>query len=39
MMATQLYTEFQPLLKVDDEIKSKAAELTAGATTPEEETR
>jgi len=35
-LASQVYLGYQPFLKVDDEIKSKSAELVAGATTPEE---
>ncbi len=34
--AAQVYIGYQPLLKIDDDIKRKAAELVAGATTPEE---
>jgi hypothetical protein len=36
LMAQRAYIGFQPFLKVDDEIKRKAAELVAGAATPEE---
>ena len=36
MLANQVYIGFQPYLKVDKEIKAKAAEITAGAVTPEE---
>jgi hypothetical protein len=36
MLASQVYFGFQPFLKVDDEVKRKAAEITAGATTPDE---
>ena len=36
VMASQLYVQWQQFLKVDDEIKRKAAEIVAGATTPEE---
>lgn len=35
-IASQAYFSFQPYLKVDDEVKRKAAEIVAGATTPEE---
>jgi hypothetical protein len=35
-LASQVYFGFQPFLKVDDEVKSKSAEIVAGATTPEE---
>lgn len=35
-MASDLNYGWQPLLKVDDDIKRKAAEIVAGATTPEE---
>ncbi len=34
--AYELHRMSQPYLKVDDEIKSKSAEIVAGATTPEE---
>ena len=36
MLAHQVYVGFQPYMKVDKEIKAKAAEITAGATTPEQ---
>jgi Transglutaminase-like superfamily len=36
MLASQVYTGFQPYMKVDKEIKAKAAEITAGATTDDE---
>jgi hypothetical protein len=36
MVATQVHIGFEPFLKVDKEIKAKAAEITAGATTPDE---
>ena len=36
MLAMQIYTGFQPYMKVDKEIKAKAAEITAGATTDDE---
>jgi hypothetical protein len=36
VLASRIFFGFQPYLKVDDEIKRKAAEVTAGATTPEE---
>lgn len=35
-LASQVYYGYQPFLKVDDDIKRKAAEIVAGATTPEE---
>lgn len=34
--ASQYYFGWQPYLKVDDNVKRKAAEIVAGATTPEE---
>lgn len=36
MLASQVYNGFQPYMKVDKEIKAKAAEITAGATTDDE---
>ena len=36
LVASRVYTGFQPYLKVDKEIKQKAAEITAGANTPDE---
>jgi len=36
LLAVNVYTVFQPFMKVDNDIKRKAAELIAGATTPEE---
>ena len=36
VMASQLYVQWQQFLKVDEDIKRKAAEIVAGATTPEE---
>jgi hypothetical protein len=36
IQATQIYIGLQPYLKVDDDIKRKSAEITAGAQTPEE---
>jgi Domain of Unknown Function with PDB structure (DUF3857)/Transglutaminase-like superfamily len=36
MLAAQVYTGFQPYMKVDKDIKAKAAEITAGATTDDE---
>src|ERR1700754_2697695 len=36
MLASQVYTGFQPYMKVDKEIKAKAAEITAGASTDDE---
>lgn len=36
MLASQVYTGFQPYMKVDKDIKAKAAEITAGATTDDE---
>lgn len=36
MLASQVYTGFAPYMKVDKEIKAKAAEITAGATTDDE---
>jgi hypothetical protein len=35
-MARQLYFDWQQFLKVDDDVKRKAAEIVAGASTPEE---
>jgi hypothetical protein len=35
-VAVQIHTGFQPFLKVDDEVRRKATEIVAGATTPEE---
>ena len=35
-LARELYFGFQPLLKVDDDVKRKSAEITAGGTTPDE---
>ena len=36
LVASRVYQGFQPYLKVDKEIKAKAAEITAGANTPDE---
>lgn len=36
MLASSVYSGFQPYMKVDKEIKAKAAEITAGATTDDE---
>jgi len=36
ILASTVFVGFQPYLKVDNEIKRKAAELTADATTPEQ---
>ena len=36
MVAAQVYVGFEPYMKVDKEIKNKAAEITAGANTPDE---
>ena len=36
LLAASVYTVFQPFMKVDNDIKKKAAELIAGASTPEE---
>ncbi|HKV34531.1 MAG TPA: DUF3857 domain-containing protein [Pyrinomonadaceae bacterium] len=36
MLASSVYSGFQPYMKVDKEIKAKAAEITAGATTEDE---
>jgi len=36
MLASQVYVGFAPYMKVDKEIKAKAAEITAGATTDDE---
>jgi hypothetical protein len=36
MLASQVYVGFQPYMKVDKEVKAKAAEITAGATTDDE---
>lgn len=36
ILASRIYFSWQPFLKVDDDIKRKAAEIVAGATTPEE---
>jgi hypothetical protein len=36
MLASQVYTGFQPYMKVDKDIKAKAAEIIAGATTDDE---
>lgn len=36
MLASQVYIGFGPYMKVDKEIKAKAAEITAGATTDDE---
>ncbi len=36
MLAVQVQVGFEPFMKVDKEIKEKAAEITAGASTPEE---
>ena len=35
-LAAQVYFGFQPFMKVDNEIKKKAAEIIDGAKTPEE---
>ena len=36
LLASRVYIGFQPLMKVDDTIKKKSAEIVAGANTPEE---
>ncbi len=36
LLAQRIYVGYQPFLRVDDEIKRKSAEITAGATTPDE---
>lgn len=36
MLASSVYSGFQPYMKVDKEIKAKAAEITAGAATDDE---
>jgi uncharacterized protein DUF3857/transglutaminase superfamily protein len=36
MLASQVYTGFQPYMKVDKEIKARAAEITAGAASDDE---
>ena len=36
LLASRVYFGFQPFMKVDDSIKKKAAEIVAGANTPEE---
>lgn len=36
MLASSVYNGFQPYMKVDKDIKAKAAEITAGATTDDE---
>lgn len=35
-LAIRVYDDYQPYLKVDDDIKRKSAEIVAGATTPEQ---
>jgi Domain of Unknown Function with PDB structure (DUF3857)/Transglutaminase-like superfamily len=39
LLAGRVYFGFQPFMKVDDAIKQKAAEIVAGAKTPEEKLR
>jgi hypothetical protein len=36
LLAAEVYLNFQPFMKVDNDIKKKTADLTAGATTTEE---
>ena len=36
LLASQVYTGFQPFMKVDDTIRKKSAEIVAGANSPED---